>query len=79
MNDPITIGQWTRIAIENGGVLHVVRNRKGFTATMLWPQIPNEEEIEGEDKTLYGAFSELEMMLMEDAADEMTNNPDSGV
>lgn len=72
-------GIWTRVAIENGGVLHAVRNHWGFTATILWPQIPDQGPIEGEDKTIYGAFARLELALMEDAGDEMMNNPNSGV
>lgn len=73
------LGTWTRIAIENGGVLHVVHNRWGYRASVIWPQLPAQEPVEGDGKSLDEAFVKLEQALMEDAADEMTNNPNSGV
>jgi len=68
------LGTWMRVAIENGGVLHVVRNRWNYCATMLWPQLPDAEAINGEGKTLDEALEQLESALLDDAANEMVES-----
>jgi predicted RNase H-like HicB family nuclease len=70
---------WIAVAIENGGTLHVVRQRHSFEATMFWPQLPDEEPVVADADTLEKAIDALNNALMEDAAAEMEANPASGV
>lgn len=61
----------TGIAIYQGGILNVRRNKWNVEATMLWPLIPEAEPISAEARTIEGAMDALEAALVEDAANEM--------
>lgn len=77
MNAPL--GMWIHNALENGGTFRI-RKRKGrYGATMFWPTFLASEPITKQSKTLEGALRDLNESLQEDAAQEMLNNPNSGV